>query len=101
MPILRILYFGDPEVRRLPSRGSFKPPRDYGGQEQIEDLLRTHSGDLQITYIDIRSPSNEHLLSQYNITDSHVWIIEFDDGTFEKYEHDFPFLTRLDEFHVY
>ena len=95
--ISKILYFGQPEIRRAPDIESKKPPCDYESQEELDILLKglkQNNPDCLIEYVNVSKSSNE-LIEKYDIIDSHVWIIEYNDMTLKKCDDDIEFRKEI------
>ena len=97
MPISKILYFGEPRTAEIRLDGR-NPPIDYISQEEVEALVRLHHYDGEIIYVDVGNPENEHLINQYSILNSHSWVIEFDNGSIDRYEDESTFFGHLDAY---
>ena len=93
--ITQILYFGQPEVNREPNKDSLKPPKDYESQMDIIRLLENFKIDCQIKYVDISDVKNNDLIEKYGVTDSHIWILELNNGKYESYENERQFFNRI------
>jgi hypothetical protein len=87
--VSKILYFGAPGLVRPIRKESDKPPRDYPNQEYLSGLY--NDCPWPKIYVDTSNPSNTKLIEDYEINDSHEWVIVFEDGTFKKYNNDIPF----------
>lgn len=87
--VSKVLYFGAPGLERPLRRESGKPPKDYQDQTELDGLFQDCPWPK--IYVDTSEPSNKKLIEDYEIDDSHEWVIIFEDGTFEKYENDIPF----------
>lgn len=93
--ISKILYFGEPRTAEIRIEGR-NPPIDYTSQEEVEALVRLHHYDGEIIYVDVGNPEYEHLINQYGILGSHTWVIEFDNGSIDRYEDESRFFRLLD-----
>jgi len=99
LSISKILYFGDENIdniNRTLKKGSGKPPKDYINEEHIKMILKGHF-DGQIKYIDVSGSNNKDLIEKYNIPDSHTWILEYNNGTYDSFENDIPLKQRISE----
>ena len=96
LSISKILYFGDENINRTIKKGSGKPPKDYTNEEHIKMILEGHV-DCPIIYIDVSDSNNKYLIEKYNILDSHTWILEYNNGTYDSFENDIPLIHRISE----
>jgi len=93
----QLLYFGQPGIDRIPTKYSIKPPKDYGSPEELIDLLKNHKINCPIKYVDVSDQKNADLIRRFDISDSHTWVLEFDNKESEIYENDLQFFKRISE----
>lgn len=94
----QVLYFGQPGIDRIPTKDSIKPPKDYESLEELIDLLKNHKINCPIKYVDVSDQKSADLIRKFDISDSHTWVLEFNNKESEIYENDRQFFTRISEF---
>jgi len=52
---------------------------------------------LPIKYVDVSDQKNADLIRRFDISDSHIWVLEFDNKESEIYENDLQFFKRISE----
>ncbi len=79
---------------------SNKPPLDYPDKAHLDAKIKEYKEyPGKKTYINVTETSSDDLKRKYNIEngDSHVWVLLYSDGSYDKYENDFPFRKKLKE----
>lgn len=95
--LTQVFYFGQPGITRIPKKDSMKPPKDYESREELIYLLKSYKIDHLIKYVDVLDKNSADLIKRYDISDSHTWVLEYNNKEFEKYENDQPFFKRISE----
>ena len=98
LKLTHVFYFGQPGIDRIPTKDSMKPTTDYGGLEELIYLLKNHNINCPIKYVDVSDKNSADLIKRYDISDSHTWVLEFNNKESEIYENDQPFFKRISEF---
>ena len=94
----QVLDFGQSGIDRIPTKDSIKPPKDYESLEELIDLLKNHKINCPIKYVDVSDQKSADLIRKFDISDSHTWVLEFNNKESEIYENDRQFFTRISEF---
>jgi len=98
LKLTKVFYFGQHGINRNPTKDSGKPPKDYEKQDELIDLLKNYKIDCPIIYVDVSDVNSADLTKKYDISDSHIWVLEYNNKESEKYENDQPFFKRISEF---